>query len=362
MVEYKHQRHLLMTVDPVHVGTGGYRLGRVDLSIVREPGTNVPKIPGTSLSGAIRQYAASRYGSLRCAGQGQASAGAKGHCSDPTCPVCYTFGYLNDAGGETKSYAGVVNIADARLLLFPVHTMAGPMWVSTVERLGEAGFEVKGMDGGDPTPMEDHRFRPVGEERKVGSKLNLGWLMMDAGAQVGVKAPDEWKDVEAWKAIKGDVVLVRRKLFAQIVNSNLEVRTSVSIDPERGAAEEGALFTYEAIPRAAFFVSEVILDDYRAAFPNKDRLLGWLSQDGHELDEDEREHLKRAGWTDELAKEALAKMKALQGRWDASLDVVDRGMDLVAWLGVGGMGTRGFGRIKSVATLCESFEASEVTA
>ena len=41
---------LFLTLDPVHIGTGGYRLGRVDLSIVREPGTDLPKIPGTSLT------------------------------------------------------------------------------------------------------------------------------------------------------------------------------------------------------------------------------------------------------------------------------------------------------------------------
>ena len=45
------RNYLFMTIDPVHVGTGSDRLGYVDLPIVREPGTNVPKIPGTSLSG-----------------------------------------------------------------------------------------------------------------------------------------------------------------------------------------------------------------------------------------------------------------------------------------------------------------------
>ena len=58
MAIYKRRRYLLMTLDPVHIGTGGYRLGRVDNSIVRELGTRVPKIPGTSLHGAARSYAA----------------------------------------------------------------------------------------------------------------------------------------------------------------------------------------------------------------------------------------------------------------------------------------------------------------
>ena len=47
---YTLQRFIIMTLEPAHIGTGGYRLGRVDNSIAREPGTNLPKIPGTSLS------------------------------------------------------------------------------------------------------------------------------------------------------------------------------------------------------------------------------------------------------------------------------------------------------------------------
>ena len=35
-----------MALDPIHVGTGGARLGRVDNTIVRDPVTRIPKIPG----------------------------------------------------------------------------------------------------------------------------------------------------------------------------------------------------------------------------------------------------------------------------------------------------------------------------
>ena len=54
MAIYQRLRYLLMTTDPVHVGSGGYRLGRVDNGIVRETGTRIPKIPGTSLHGAVQ--------------------------------------------------------------------------------------------------------------------------------------------------------------------------------------------------------------------------------------------------------------------------------------------------------------------
>lgn len=315
MATYKRQRYLLMATDSVHVGTGGYRLGRVDLSIVREPGTRVPKIPGTSLSGAARTYAASQYGNLTCAGQ-------KDHCAQSTCPICYTFGCLREAGEgadkKTTAYSGVVNLFDAHVLLFPVHSMAGPVWVSTKERLEDAGFKIKAIPEGESVldiPLEGGLYT---WERK--DALNLGWLMLDKGPQVTVEAPEKWRNEERWQAIQNRIVLVQENLFGQVVNSNLEVRTSVSIDPQRGAAEEGALFTYEALPRATFLVSEVVLDDYRDGqsyrpFPVTE------TKDGD----------------------------ALPGSpWYNPLDVVRAGLRLAEWLGVGGMGTRGFGRVTIV--------------
>ena len=125
-------------------------------------------------------------------------------------------------------------------------------------------------------------------------------------------------------------MLVTPKLFSQIVNSNLEVRTSVSIDPETGAAAQGALFTYEAIPRTTWLWSDVIEDDYRKnngsnPFPIKKQYNSQtnIENDGAELPDKER--------------------------WERPLDVVNAGMRLIEYLGIGGMGTRGFGRMRLVA-------------
>ena len=43
-------RCIAQALDPIHIGTGGERLSRVDLAIVRDPATKLPKLPGTSLS------------------------------------------------------------------------------------------------------------------------------------------------------------------------------------------------------------------------------------------------------------------------------------------------------------------------
>jgi len=312
MATYERYRYLLMATDPVHVGTGGYRLGRVDNSIVREPGTNVPKIPGTSLHGAARSYAAQLYETPEAAGQSQ----DKVQNPDGN-PVCYTFGYLkkDQQGDEDKTvaYSGVVNIFDAHVLLFPAHSMAGPVWVSTVDRLKDAGFEVTDL----PTGWDIGAALLTWERKDA---LNLGWLMVNIGGKATVTPPSKWENEVRWKAVRDHIVLVQDTLFSQVVNSNLEVRTSVAIDPERGAAEDKALFTYEALPRTTFLTAEVVLDDYRNGANGRP-----------------------------FPKDITAKNNPLPGGvWSGPLDVARAGLRMIEWLGVGGMGTRGFGRMAIV--------------
>lgn len=313
MTLYRRNRYLYMAQDPIHIGTGGYRLGRVDNSIVREPGSHIPKIPGTSLHGAVRSYAARLYVNLDAAGQKQDDV------PDPTRdPICYTFGFTKVSGRgsndeETIAYSGVINIFDALVLLFPVYSLHGPVWVSTPDRLKQAGASVDGV----PTNWAADQVLPTWEQH---DPLNLGWLMLRSGPQVSVSLPEPWRN-EAWSQIKDRLVLVSPALFSQVVNSNLEVRTSVSINPHTGAAEEGALFTYEALPRATLLTGDVVLDDYRN-------------------DPD--------GIFDPPITETRLSNPLPGAGWDGPLAVFESGLRLVEWLGVGGMGTRGFGRLAIV--------------
>jgi CRISPR-associated protein Cmr4 len=314
---YLVQRYLLMTIDPLHIGAGGYRLGRVDLSIVREPGTRLPKIPGTSLHGAARQYADMQ---ARLNGKQAICAGLES-CGKSDCPICYTFGYINGKnsdGSEQKAYSGVVNVCDAHILLFPVHSIVGPIWVSTRERLEEAGFEAT------KAPEKDEEICLTWNHT---GRLNLGWLMLDVAEQISVTPPQKsnWANEKEWKAISGRIVLVSENLFSHIVNSNLEVRTSVSIDPRTGAAADKALFTYESLPRATFLTAEVVLDEYEAE--NRPRPFP--------------------------VEKINTGKPLLKGIWQGPLDVVKTGLKMMEFLGVGGMGTRGFGRIRVVGVLVE---------
>src|ERR1017187_1186547 len=122
---YEAARVAFLALDPVHVGSGGYRLGRVDLTIAREPGTTLPKIPGTSLAGAARSYAAHRYGKPEAAGQHK----KLGKAQKEGCPIIYTFGTASE---NESGVAGTVSVGDARVLFFPVQSMAGPVWMTTL--------------------------------------------------------------------------------------------------------------------------------------------------------------------------------------------------------------------------------------
>jgi len=358
MATYKRQHYLLMTTDPVHIGTGGYRLGRVDNSIVREPGTRIPKIPGTSLHGVARSYAARLYETPEAAGQSQ----DKVENPDQN-PVCYTFGYIKKSKDrdeeKTTAYSGVVNIFDTQVLLFPVHSMAGPVWVSTLGRLKEAGFEVKENGKGVAEEPAKGALLLTWERQ---DPLNLGWLMVNVAGQVTVTPPEksDWAGEERWQAVANRIVLVSEALFSQVVNSNLEVRTSVAIDPERGAAKEGALFTYEALPRATFLTAEVVLDDYRAGdvedcgiFPsqaNLKRRKQKIEQKlRNNLKPEEKKRLKKEMDAINQELQHIEKL-TIEGpkNWKSPLDVVRTGLRMIEWLGVGGMGTRGFGRMAVV--------------
>lgn len=296
---YTQQRFIFMALDPVHIGTGQTRIGRVDNTIVRETGTNIPKIPGTSLMGAAKSYASLVYG--------KPEAGGRNKNPHPKCPITYTFG--TETGGGQQ---GKVSISDAQILFFPVYSMAGPVWVSTPEILTSADFQVNGLTGS----ADDIVHTSLDWSKDT---LNLGWLHLKSRRDLRVTSPSEIKE---WESIKQRIVIVSTKMFSQIVNSNLEVRTSVAINPETGAAEDGALFTYEAIPRTTWFWSNVVQDDYTDNFPKTT----------------EKFNNKKDNSCDSLPKQ-----------WDKPLDVVNSGFELMEFLGVGGMTTRGFGRMKKLA-------------
>ena len=299
---YNEKKFIFMTLDPIHIGTGGTKLGIVDNTIVREAGSNIPIIPGTSLSGAAKMFASMLMGDLDAAGNKKPKSTEN--------PVSYTFGYINGSSPEQTSKAGVVSFSDAKIVLFPVYSSEGTIWVTTRVMLNELGIHV-----GEVGPDEEKAYH-LGEADKKG-KIKIGWLYIDVENLAVEKSKlDGLAGKSEWQLLEQKIYMVSDKLFTQIVNDNLETRTSVAINPETGAAEDQALFTYEAIPRATWLISKVIQDDFRS--------------NGFET----------------------AKNCQLNDRvkdWKSPMDVVKAGFKVIEYLGIGGMTTRGFGRMKIIS-------------
>ena len=154
----------------------------------------------------------------------------------------------------------------------------------------------------------------------MGNKFSLGWLMLDIETSDLHNLSDNNEIESPLKDAFERTVIVHENIFAELVNSALEVRTSVAINPITGAAEPGALFTYESIPRATFLKFDVIVNDYHKDGP-------WPVNNG------------KNG-------ETL--------NWNGPKDVVKEGCQLLEYLGIGGMTTRGFGRIKLLKIFSEN--------
>ena len=232
------------TLDPLHIGAGGYRLGGVDNTIVREPATDVPKIPGTSLAGVIRAFAE--------------LAKTEDDKKNETEKKFKNINIETVFGSENRQ--GMLRFYDGQIIFFPVSSIQGTVWVTTKELSEYWLGDIKDIQEEKiiiPDEVEDKVYIIKGINSEV---LNLGWLLLETknitkGKEIIL--PSELKDFLKRIAIVSD------KLFTHIVNDNLEVRTSVRIDTTTGTAAEGALFTYEAIPRGTVFGFEMVIDTRR---------------------------------------------------------------------------------------------------
>ena len=341
--------------DPIYIGTGGYTIGRVDNTIVRDPITKIPKIPGSSLAGTWRYYVAleliskikeyqpsfeniknrdgntleekikntnwnndfkedgwigyfgNKVAKITCAGQDNVpngespdetnKEGKTGHCGH--CIVCKAFGYSK----KDRSWQGMLFFSDLNILFFPVYTRLGTKWITSKRILKEADILKENLNEGENEKTNTIFVQEEIDKDKTEKFINLGWLNLPyEKKEFNIDLP-EIKDID-----QKDIFIVPDSLIAQIINSNLEVRTSVSIDPITGAAKEGALFTSEAIPRGTIFYGSIRLFDKSGLdkyLPNSSDI------------------------------------------WDALNDT----KKYYETLGIGGMTTRGFGRMKILTKL-----------
>jgi CRISPR-associated protein Cmr4 len=253
-------------------------------------------------------FEGNRYTGIKCAGQDDkpnidyenAKDEKTGHCG--RCIVCKAFGFSK----RDISWQGLIYFSDLNILFFPVYTRLGIKWITSKRILEDAGLLNEYFEE-ENIVFALEKIEDDKEERYI----NLGWLYLPY--KVKKIKIDLDKITENFKIEEKDIIIVPDNLISQIINSNLEVRTSVSIDPITGAAKEGALFTSEAIPRGTIFYGTIRIFDKKPF---------------EEINDNNTNKLKPLPTIDQI-KEALCDSKIF-----------------FETLGIGGMTTRGFGRLK----------------
>jgi CRISPR-associated protein Cmr4 len=249
------KRHLLTlyTRTPLHVGSGT-SVDVVDLPIMRERITGFPVIPASSLKGVLLQHARETWGNPRSS---EIPAEAK---------VLFGAADLIEEGGEKKqvSNAGCVQIMEAKILAFPVRSLAGcfawltcPAALERFQRDTGRKFEV-------PQPARDHavvrgdsQLTMPGQAQVVFEEYALGAQLADgtkakavADALKGICADPLWSE-----SLFERLAIVDDENFQHFVTTCTEVVARIKIDPEKRTVDSGALFNQENVPCEALFYS-----------------------------------------------------------------------------------------------------------
>ena len=270
-------RHLLTfyTRTPIHVGSGA-TVEVVDLPVARERTTGFPIIPGSGLKGGLLQRAR-EFWAAQTTTPGELPVAAKvlfGSEDTEEIPV---------AGAQplkkAAPYAGCAQIMEAKLLAFPVRSLAGCFaWLTCPTALHRFQRDT-GIEFEVPVPIKDHVV--AGSDLLVIGKDTNGaeyrravleeYALM---ADMEVKPPEGkatpfaqvvaalkktcndklWQD-----QLAGRLAVLHDENFQHYVTSCTEVAQRIKLCPSTRTVERGGLFTQENVPCEALFYSVITL-------------------------------------------------------------------------------------------------------
>lgn len=241
---FQAKRMLFIYVEtPLHAGTGR-SLGTVDLPIQRERATNYPMIQASSLKGRLRAEMRDRNG-----------------WADDHAELVALFGKAGESG---ENWAGAISPGDARILLFPVRSLAGVFaWTTSVDALArfQRAAEMVGLAPGwtlPPAPDKEQAW-VNGDTLKADAQnvvLEEFSFTANQGQAETVKAIGEWLAANAlltgydyWKrALPQKLCILHEDAFRDFVLYGTEVQTHVRLDPDKKTVQTGALWTTESLP------------------------------------------------------------------------------------------------------------------
>jgi len=237
----------LFTETALHAGTGR-AMSTVDLPIQRERATGYPMIQASGIKGRLRA-----------------------HYSDRT--LMDEKDFFAVFGPETANaadYAGALSFGDARLLLFPVRSLAGVFaWVTSVDVL--ARFHRQATAMGQPPTWNVPTAQPGEEQTWVGSEEIVipmsgndkrvvleEYSFQSVSSEVDVTAIGKWlaehalpkgNEYNYWRDnLPKKLCILHQDAFRDFTLYATEVQTHIKLDVEKKTVETGALWTAESLP------------------------------------------------------------------------------------------------------------------
>lgn len=263
---FEAMRMLFIYVEtPLHAGTGR-GLGAVDLPIQRERTTGYPIVQASSIKGKLRAEASSKVG--------------QGITTDEIKAI---FG--PGQGDNASEHAGALSAGDARILLFPVRSLAGVFaWVTSVDALARfqreaamVGLSCNWQDLAGPGKEEAW---VNGDKLKAGDSVVLEEFSFSPKLDKAVETIGKWfadnalpssPEYKYWRdALPQKLCILHEDAFRDFVRYGTEVQTHVQLDPEKKTVKRGALWTSESLPVDTLLYAPLMATKSRANGSNLD--------------------------------------------------------------------------------------------
>jgi CRISPR-associated protein Cmr4 len=233
---------LFLTVEtPLHAGSGR-GLGTVDLPIQRERTTGYPMVQASGLKGCLRAEARIRWG--------EKSADLEALFGPDT--------------GNAADHAGALLVGDARLLLFPVRSLAGVFaYATSADALARfrrtaalIGLDLKDLPEALEVAKEKAAVSPKSrlliEKDVVLEEFSFTAIEDDTVGGIGKWLAENalpadgyayWKD-----ALQSKLCILPEDAFRDFTLYATEVQTHITLNPETKTVKGKALFTSEHLP------------------------------------------------------------------------------------------------------------------
>lgn len=249
---------------PMHPGSGT-ALETVDLPVQRERHTQWPLVPGSSLKGILRD-ACRRSVAQDNGGDSKKADGDPG--------LQAVFG--PSMGEDARHHAGALAATDARLLAFPVRSLAGVFgWVTCPAILARLrrDLALSGIRATWEIPevAEDECLVAEGSPLCAGEQVVLEEYALRA--RPGAQPIAEWianqaiRDGEEFaptrKRVARSTLIVSDDLLTWFARHATEVAARIGLDYEKKTVSRGALFYQEFLPAETLFYAVLLAEPSR---------------------------------------------------------------------------------------------------